>query len=392
MANIVPSDNKSVLAYQLYFLRAVLGELYLEATAVKQRFVNLEPLQNTYKSMQATMCYLEGAVIKEYHTKYSPSAKKKQKHSENVYKSKNGLYIAARVASIVIPILIAVVGVGALLIFAFEYWYSAIPVGVVAISIAIALSDAIKNKFKPNKQDDDVIMQELEKYDKYFPMTLQFVKGEKRPEDYKEDELTQYNEWLEKVVKAQQVRFDNFVRENPEHMQSYKDSQTFVNRYYVLSEKIKAVKEKLQKHEKQYSVKLASYQKKKTYVATQFFDFLIEDDWHMVDDLIYMVVSGRAKTMQEALNYGDLKLRHEETIGAIKTVSRILNEQVVLQNKILCGMSEVLSGIYALNDTMCATENRLSNIERVLEQSAESINSTIKRSSQEMIYEMREIG
>lgn len=234
---------------------------------------------------------------------------------------------------------------------------------------------------------------ELEKYDKYFPMTIELVKGEKKAEDYEESELMQYNEWLEKIVNAKRREaFDSFVRNHLDYMQSYKNSQTFVNRYYVMRKKINAVKEDVQKLESQYSVLLANFKKKKSHIATQFFGFLIEDDWHMIDVLIYMVVSGRAKTMQEALNVGDLKLRHEETIGAINTVSRILSEQVVLQNRILTEMSRVVGGIYAINDTLTNIGNKMDSIENVLKVSTASINSTIKRSSQEMIYEMREIG
>lgn len=152
MANIVPSDNRSVLAYQLYFLRAVLSNLYLEANEIRQKYLHLETIKNEYKSVQSTLCYLEGAVIDEYYEDYSPSAIRRHRRGEYIYKSKRGVYIAARVIVIVISVLVAAASAIAILLFEPQSWYYAILCGVVAVTLGVTFSLSIKDKFKPNRK------------------------------------------------------------------------------------------------------------------------------------------------------------------------------------------------------------------------------------------------
>lgn len=140
-------------------------------------------------------------------------------------------------------------------------------------------------------------------------------------------------------------------------------------------EKAKAVLDEKKKDlEKAESVvanaKHRVYQREKEFeqikgaVAQTFAGFLLEVDWPMVDTIFYMVASGRANTMQEALNYGDLEVRHEQ----------VMNMFGVLKNTIYNGFAETS---LALKDICISVNNICNKCESILE-ATYGMNSSIQ--------------
>ncbi len=376
MANIVPSNDRTELACQLYFLRAILGNLYSDATELDKKSARIEKLESVSKYMRATLSYLYVIIENLYNQSYNPDARSR-KRKRNVLIS----------LPIVFSILAVIVISFALKNVVHLDWDVLIVLDLIIIFFGLGGSGWLMNKLSDKNPVSN--FDECQNFDKYYSITIKFAKGEIEPKDVEDAE--QYNKWLEKVSRYCD-RYDRYTEHCDKFVKSHKDfinenknnEKSIVNRWYVLERKTQIVLDTLQKEKDEYQIELNKFMEKKAYVASQFFGFLIEDDWRMIDDLIYMVVSGRATTMQEALNYGDLKLRHEETIKALNTVAQILNEQMIVQKQLLQATLNAVAGIYALSD-------KLDDLKTVIVASAASVNKTIKASSKAMCQSIGQV-
>lgn len=123
------------------------------------------------------------------------------------------------------------------------------------------------------------------------------------------------------------------------------------------------------------------YCEKKEVFKNMFSEFLIEQDWGMIDTLLYIVSSGRADTLKEALNTGDLAVRHEQIIGEIKRTQQLLANltNITIQcTRVLC------MGMNQLNDSINRVGNKIDSLSECVRQAGNSINKTIEVSSIEM--------
>ncbi|HCE34657.1 MAG TPA: hypothetical protein DEQ88_04750 [Clostridiales bacterium] len=123
------------------------------------------------------------------------------------------------------------------------------------------------------------------------------------------------------------------------------------------------------------------YCEKKEVLKNMFAEFLIERDWGMIDTLLYMVSSGRADTMKEALNTGDLAIRHEQMIGEIKRTQLLLAN---LTNTTIQCTRALCMGMNQLNDSINRVGNKIDSLSECVRQAGNSINKTIEVSSIEM--------
>lgn len=123
------------------------------------------------------------------------------------------------------------------------------------------------------------------------------------------------------------------------------------------------------------------YCEKKEVLKNMFSEFLIERDWGMIDTLLYMVSSGRADTMKEALNTGDLAIRHEQMIGEIKKTQLLLAN---LTNTTIQCTRALCMGMNQLNDSINRVGNKIDSLSECVRQAGNSINKTIEVSSIEM--------
>lgn len=123
------------------------------------------------------------------------------------------------------------------------------------------------------------------------------------------------------------------------------------------------------------------YCEKKEVLKNMFSEFLIEQDWGMIDTLLYMVSSGRADTLKEALNTGDLAVRHEQIIGEIKRTQLLLAN---LTNTTIQCTRALCMGMNQLNDSINRVGNKIDSLSECVRQAGNSINKTIEVSSIEM--------
>lgn len=378
MANIVPSNDRTELACQLYFLRAILGNLYSDATELDKKSARIEKLETVLGFMRIIFCHLGICMEVNYDTYFSPEISNLKKK-----------YTISSFVSLFFSILSTVVILLLFYFFANSVLYLAIIIGVFITLFGIGYTIRQLNRVNLLKRGPEIESCECGEFDTYYPITIELIKGKIEPKDVEYPEL--YNIWLEEINGITRS-LDDIIKECNEFTKSHADyvnkqksnEESIVNRYCILERKIQIVHNTLQKEKDEYQIELNKFMEKKAYVASQFFGFLIEDDWRMIDDLIYMVVSGRATTMQEALNYGDLKLRHEETIKALNTVAQILNEQMIVQKQLLQATLNAVAGIYALSD-------KLDDLKTVIVASAASVNKTIKASSKAMCQSIGQV-
>ena len=112
-----------------------------------------------------------------------------------------------------------------------------------------------------------------------------------------------------------------------------------------------------------------------------FSDFLIERDWDKVDTLIYLVASGRADTLKEALNASDLIVRHDEVVGKLNEIRTSIDNQTQVMTEctraLLLGMNEI-------NKSIKEVGTKIDSLRDCVMIAAASINATIDTSSTEM--------
>lgn len=120
-----------------------------------------------------------------------------------------------------------------------------------------------------------------------------------------------------------------------------------------------------------------------------FSDFLIVRDWDKVDTLIYLVASGRADTLKEALNASDLIVRHDEVVGQLNEIRTSIDNQTQVMTEctraLLLGMNEI-------NKSIKEVGTKIDSLRDCVNLAAASINATIDTSSTEMCERIGRIG
>ena len=376
MSKIVPSTNKRELLTQLYIFRGMLGDVYTAAESYD------DVVQN-FDDEKTELRYRKSILLTDI-------AKRKKQKMKRI------------VSCILFSMLAIAVTVAMYFLGAFDksLWFIVVPV---VILLACGIYNRFFNGFYPTENyikniskttDEQAIMRDYLSNKIGYDVCIIDEKGRF---------FTKYGDKLASLVSLDD--YDKYVKEHPndaavlkikslekELESHYKSGLTVEKDDYDYDYDVDA-------HDDDYDIDgnnldyLAYY--KRAFVTKQkgmkdvFSDFLIVRDWDKVDTLIYLVASGRADTLKEALNASDLIVRHDEVVGQLNEIRTSIDNQTQVMTEctraLLLGMNEI-------NKSIKEVGTKIDSLRDCVNLAAASINATIDTSSTEMCERIGRIG
>lgn len=351
MSKIVPSTNKRELLTQLYIFRGMLGDVYTAAESCDKAAQDVDEEKTELR-------YRKSILLTDI------AQRKKQK-------------IKRIVSCILFTMLAIVVTVAMYFLGAFDksLWFIVVPV---VILLACGIYNWFFNGFYPTEnyiknisktKDEQAIMRDYLSKKIGYDVCIINEKGH----------ITGYSYKMSKRELAVLVDFDDYNK----YVKTHPNDMAVV--------KIKSLEDEIAKH---HRVDLVE-NNKQAFVIKQkgmkdvFSDFLIERDWDKVDTLIYLVASGRADTLKEALNASDLIVRHDEVVGKLNEIRTSIDNQTQVMTEctraLLLGMNEI-------NKSIKEVGTKIDSLRDCVNLAAASINATIDTSSTEMCERIGRIG
>lgn len=162
---------------------------------------------------------------------------------------------------------------------------------------------------------------------------------------------------------------------------NYKNADECKNKINTLQSKAFAVKMRIEGLNKSMERYRTTFVERKDALKKMFGSFLFESDWNRIDTLIYLVASGRADSLKEALNGSDVIIRHDEVVGKLTEIKNSIYRQTQMMSEctraLLLGMNEI-------NKSIKEVGSKIDSLNDCIMIATASINETINTSSREM--------
>lgn len=341
MANIFPSTNKQELLSQLYVFRGILGELYCELWEIKRAKQNKISAKENYAEAEQEITDTKEEIRKGM---IIDRINKKLKPIRNI----------SRVSTITLFIAISITLCVIFYLFTSTSFWPGLGISLfVLLPIAGFFFKSFSEYYEPAVRIDEKFYGEDSESIEYY-------------------NINDEGHSTKRIIISKE--------ELAEYMKKNKSSSE-VQHIISIKKSLPELKEQISQAESAEQAWRNSFYSKRDYVAQMFSNFLLQADWHMVDTLIYMVASGRANTMQEALNYGDLKLRHEETMNMLKSVKVTMEQGFI---KISNGLNELTKTVNYLRGDVKEVGDGIYNLQKTVEFASLYLGSTMHIESKEI--------
>lgn len=345
--SIVPSSDKKELLGQLYFFRSILGNLYLSAKDKEDSDKRVASANAAYNNLVSERQLAKSAIVA------TMTAKEKRKKA-------NRLFMIGCLSLLLVTIVLG-------LVLSFTLDYSFVPiawVGIPCLFITFILVFFYSKKIKDITDTEDYW--DYSNYSKVLNAS-------------EEERTAFFNDRKDRLIYVGK-KCDEGKREEKisEYVKKHKSDQ-FPYKYVALKDKIDEAKKRLE-FEREQNQKLTTIFKNKFRIVTcNFSHFLVREDWSMVDELLYMISSGRADSLKEALNLGDLKIRHEAIVKSIND----LNETIKLG---YCTISkQLIDTQYMIANLSNNISKSMFGLREAINESSASIRKTLNSSSNQML-------
>lgn len=349
--SIVPSSDKKELLGQLYFFRSILGDLYLSAKDKEDSDKRMASANAAYNNLVSERQLAKSAIVA------------KMIANEERRKVKR-LFIIGCLSLVLITIVL-----GLTLSFILDYSFVPIAwVGIPCLFVAFVLTYFYSKKIKDIAKIEDVWNY------KNFSDVL----------NASEEERTAfYNGIKSKLLSVEkkcdsgkyEEKISDFVKNNRKNL--FLDQ--FSYKYVALKDKIDEAKKRLEFECEQNQKLTTIFKNKFGIVACNFAHFLVRADWGMVDVLLHMISSGRADSLKEALNLGDLKIRHDVIMKSIND----LNETIKLG---YCTISkQLIDTQYMIANLSNNISKSMFGLREAINESSASIRKTLNFNSNQML-------
>lgn len=356
--SIVPSSDKKELLGQLYFFRSILGNLYLSAKDKEDSDKRMASANAVYNNLVSERQLAKSAIVA------------KMIANEERRKAKR-LFMIGCLSLVLITIVL-----GLTLSFILDYSFVPIAwVGIPCLFIAFVLTYFYSKKIKDiaKIEDDwnyknfsDVLNASEEERTAFFNgIKSKLLSVEKKCDSAK------YEEKISDYVK----KISDFVKNNRTDL--FLDQ--FPYKYVALKDKIDEAKKRLEFECEQNQKLTTIFKNKFGIVACNFAHFLVRADWGMVDVLLHMISSGRADSLKEALNLGDLKIRHDAIVKSIND----LNGTIKLG---YCTISkQLIDTQYMIANLSNNISKSMFGLREAINESSASIRKTLNFNSNQML-------
>lgn len=354
--SIVPSSDKKELLAQLYFFRSVLGWLYIQKdncnNAISEHTNNIDKLKTDYANYETKLYAQLNNDEKNLQAKRTEKEARIDDYKKSLTRNKEIRDVVSIIVMVILGLLTGGIGGYRLEMYVFgalnevpEYVFLVI-VGIVFAVVAFFLLFFINTCI-------------------VHPIANTFAKkDEKRIECYKNS--------------------------NKRYLRLCTEERKIAD---VISQKHKQIKklldDKWRSTEKQIAVEnnfisntIGKFNSTKQNIANAFMNFIIEIDWGMTDNIIYMLASGRANTMQEALNNADLKIRHEQTMQVLNTIDITMKQGFSYIGKQMDSMITLINGI----------DRKLGGIQNSLDKINKDMNTGVNRIENSILFAATYIG
>lgn len=369
--SIVPSLDKNELLSQLYFFRSVLGWLYTQKqncrNIIQTHTNKIDKLKTDYSDYETQQYAQLNNDEKSLTAKRTEKDTLIEKYKKSITRNKGVRNVFAIIIEVILSLIIGGVIGYRLTIHEFD-GLNEVPeyVFLIIVGAAFALGAFFLQFFLWNFIDNLI---------------------------YK---------FLNKLsAKNMEKKVTRFTNNNKRYLRLCGEETKIEN---IISQKKKQINKRLDDKwnltEKQISVEknsirstIEKFNSTKQNIANAFRDFIIEIDWGMTDNIIYMLASGRAKTMQEALNNADQKIRHEQTMQVINTINVTMTQGFCVIGKQMDSMITLINGIdsklVGLQDSLWKINKDINmgvnRIDRCIQFATTYIGYTINKSSRDMV-------
>lgn len=365
--SIVPSSDKRELLAQLYFFRSVLGWLYIQKynckNAISEHNCKIDKLKTDYANYETKMYAQLNNDEKSLQAKRTAKNTLVEEYKKSLTRNKGVRNVVAIIVMVILGLLIGGISGYRLEIHVFgalnevpEYVFLVIVGGIFAV-VAFFLLFFI----------NDYIV---------HPIANIFAKKEeKRIERYKNSNKRYLR------LCAEETKIENVISQKHKQIKQ------------LLDDKWHSTEQQIAVENNSISSTIGKFNSTKQNIANAFMNFIIEIDWGMTDNIIYMLASGRANTMQEALNNADLKIRHEQTMQVLNTIDitmkqgfsyigKQMGSMITLINDIDSKLGGIQNSLEKINKDMNTGVNR---IENSIQFATTYIGYTIKKSSSDIV-------
>lgn len=352
--SIVPSSDKKELLTQLYFFRSVLGWLYVQKynckNAISEHTCKIDKLKTDYRNYEAN------AYNSLYNDEKSLTTKSAEKdaliedYKQEVTRNKSVRRVLSIIFMVILGLLIGGISGYRLEIQEFgvlqdapHYVYFVLVGGAIAIAVFFVLF--------------------------FIYILVNRLVNDKRITERKVQCFKKSNRRYLRLC-AEENKIENVISQKRNQIKKLTDDQwaSTERKIAVENKSIDNIKKK--------------FNETKQNISNAFTYFILEIDWGMTDNIIYMLASGRANTMQEALNNADLKIRHEQTMQVLNAIDITMKQGFNYIGKQMGSMITLINGI----------ESKLSGIQNSLEKINKDMNMGVDRIESSIRFATTYIG
>ncbi len=354
--SIVPSSDKKELLAQLYFFRSVLGWLYIQKdncnNAISEHTNNIDKLKTDYANYETKLYAQLNNDEKNLQAKRTEKEARIDDYKKSLTRNEEIRDVVSIIVMVILGLLTGGIGGYRLEMYVFgalneapEYVFLVI-VGIVFAVVAFLLLFFINTYI-------------------VHPIANIFAKKEeKRIECYKNSNKRYLRLCIEERKIADVI--------SQKHKQIKK----------LLDDKWRSTEQQIAVENNFISNTIGKFNSTKQNIANAFMNFIIEIDWGMTDNIIYMLASGRANTMQEALNNADLKIRHEQTMQVLNTIDITMKQGFSYIGKQMDSMITLINGI----------DRKLGGIQNSLDKINKDMNTGVNRIENSIQFATTYIG
>lgn len=365
--SIVPSLDKNELLSQLYFFRSVLGWLYTQKqncrNIIQTHTDKIDKLKTDYSDYETQQYAQLNNDEKSLTAKRTEKDTLIEKYKKSITRNKGVRNVFAIIIEVILSLIIGGVIGYRLTIHVFD-GLNEVPEYVFLIIVGAAF--AVVAFF---------LLFFINTYIVHPIANIFAKKEEKRIERYKNS-----NKRYSRLC-AEETKIENIISQKKKQIKKRLDDKWNLTEKQISVEK-NSIRSTIEK-----------FNSTKQNIANAFRDFIIEIDWGMADNIIYMLASGRAKTMQEALNNADQKIRHEQTMQVINTINVTMTQGFCVIGKQMDSMITLINGIdsklVGLQDSLWKINKDINmgvnRIDRCIQFATTYIGYTINKSSRDMV-------